>query len=124
MYEICVWRKFNASHYLKYSAGRKDDSHSHIWKIEVYIRSNEINSDGILIDFNYVDKLLTSIVAKLKNKHLNNIKQFKETNPSAENISRFIYEDMKSLLPATIELARVVVWETPHYCAIYFDGSK
>lgn len=124
MYEICVWKKFNASHYLKYSDGKKDDLHSHIWKIGVYIRSDQVNPDGILIDFKYIDNLLSSIIAKFKNKHLNDIKQFKETNPSAENISRFIFEELKSCIPTTIELSKVVVWETPHYCAIYFNGIK
>jgi 6-pyruvoyltetrahydropterin/6-carboxytetrahydropterin synthase len=63
-------------------------------------------------------------VSKFKNKYLNELEQFQGINPSAENICRWIYEEMKKSIPCDLKISRVVLWETPRYCAIYSDGME
>ena len=71
--------------------------HGHTWFIEVWIQGDHTLCDkvGILFDFGNVKAL------KEKYDHfkLNDIPPFDEINPTAENISRHIYHELKSAKP-------------------------
>ena len=62
--------------------------HGHNWRITVYCRSEELNDEGMVIDFSHVKRL---VKAKLDHQVLNEVLPF---NPTAENIARWITDQI------------------------------
>ena len=81
---------FNAAHLLNNYNGKCSEIHGHSWKVEVWIRGEDTQKDelGILWDFNNLKK----IVDIFDHKNLNNILSL---NPTAENITDYIYKQLK-----------------------------
>ena len=52
----------------------------------------------MVIDFKDIKKYLADIVSKLDHRFLNEIEPFTEDNPTAENISKYIYKDYQKIL--------------------------
>lgn len=71
--------------------------HGHNWIITVYCKSEELNEDGMIVDFKHIK---TAIHDKLDHKNLNDIFDF---NPTAENIARWICEQIKSCYKVTVQ---------------------
>jgi len=118
MWEIKVEKHFAAAHHLLNYEGDCENQHGHNWKVEVYVRGNELDKSNILVDFKVLKKQLDSILDLLDHKDLNGLEFFKDKSPSSELISRFIYHKMKEL---NILVHKVSVWETPTSCATYWE---
>lgn len=73
---------------------------------------------GMVMDFKLIRNKLNNILEKLDHKYLNKIKPFDKTNPTSENIARFIYETLK---PKLAGLKSITVWENPTSCATYYE---
>ena len=55
----------------------------------------DLNETGLLIDFRLVKKWLNVILDQMDHKHLNELQNFSDINPSAENIAKFICAQME-----------------------------
>ncbi len=86
---------FNAAHLLCGYDGKCSQMHGHTWKICVWIRGDESSVDdvGILWDFNNLKKIIDRLDHKYLNEVLNN-------NPSVENLTLFVYKELKNGSPA------------------------
>ncbi len=80
--------------------------HGHNWIITVCCRSKELNSNGMVVDFTHVKRLITDT---LDHRNFNEVLPF---NPTAENIARWICD----LIP---EAYRVEVIESENNTAVY-----
>lgn len=121
-YSIYVESQFSAAHYLRMYKGRCENIHGHNWKVGVYVGSSKLDSIGMVMDFTDLKKILRKVLDKLDHKFLNKeVNFFKATQPTAENIARYIHRNIKILLRKYphIENLRVIVWETPTQAAIY-----
>ncbi len=59
-------------------------------------------------------------MAKLDHKYLNDEQPFTKLNPSAENIAKFIFNDIKSKIKAKgYKLSKVTVWESDRTAVSY-----
>lgn len=119
MYEIIVKSKFDAAHQLRNYKGKCANIHGHTWDIEVYLEGNQLNSEGMLIDFSDVKEFLNRVIDKYDHRFINEVAPFDIKNPTAENIANEIYSSLKRHLPQEIKLCKVMVWESPNACAIY-----
>lgn len=73
------------SHKLNLSYESKcQNLHGHNWGITIWCKSEELNDDGMVIDFTHIKKRVHD---KLDHQNLNEIFDF---NPTAENIARWI----------------------------------
>ncbi len=78
----------------------------------------ELDSHGMLFDFADLKQRLRKTSEYLDHKLINDLKPFDEINPSAENIAKFIFDEIqRGIEPA--KLAYVRVWETDTSCAVY-----
>ncbi len=113
MYEINVESHFYASHELALPDGSNESVHFHNWSVTADICSENLNDIGIVMDFRKLKQLLENITSKLEKKSLNSLKYFKNNNPSAENVARFIFEKLEPKLPKNVKLACISVIEEP-----------
>ncbi len=119
MYELTVEDSFDAAHCLRGYFGKCEQLHGHTYKVQASLRKTELNETGISIDFRDVKTALKEIIDFLDHKHLNEVPDFTDTNPSAENIAKFIYNSLKKTFGQSVY--RVTVWETPTSSASYFE---
>ena len=119
MYTICVKNEFKAVHNISYADGTKDKKHWHDWVAEVYIESEQLTKEDFVMDFREVEEMLDEILSKLKGQYINHVKPFDTMNPTAENISEWIYHELKKKIKSSVRLAKVVLREGANYAAIY-----
>jgi len=110
MYELMVEETFDAAHALRGYKGSCENLHGHTWKVQLFIKGEILNNIGLLVDFREIKKHLSEVLEKFDHKNLNDLLEFKEKNPSSENIAKFIFETIKANLPI---LNKVTVWESP-----------
>lgn len=98
MYYLTVEDKFSSAHQLRGYKGKCENLHGHNFKVKVCVKGDSLNGIGLLIDFHEIKAHLKEVLAILDHKNLNELELFSETNPSSENIARFIFEQMENLL--------------------------
>ena len=118
MFEICVEHTFAAGHALRNYYGKCENVHGHNYRVQVAIEGEDVDENGLLYDFADLKKRLRTTSEYLDHQFINDLKPFDTINPSAENIARFICEQVQQDLTAA-EIAYVRVWETDTSVATY-----
>jgi 6-pyruvoyltetrahydropterin/6-carboxytetrahydropterin synthase len=120
MYELKVITQFGAAHHLKETGGECENLHGHNWKIEVCVKGERLDKNGLLIDFKILKNETKEIIDKLDHKYLNELEWFRDMNPTSENISRLIYELLsRKINDENISVSSVTTWESDTACATY-----
>ncbi len=92
--------------------------HGHNYRVQVAVEGPELDENGLLYDFAELKGALRATSDYLDHQFINELKPFDEINPSAENLAKFICEEIqKELKAATV--AWVKVWETDTSVAVY-----
>ena len=120
MYEIRVETEFAAAHYLREYQGKCENLHGHNWKVELRLRSEKLDKTGMLMDFKHAREILHDVICRLDHKYLNEVEEFKEVNPTTENLVRILYEELQAKMPDGIKVSRVTCWESERCGASYF----
>ena len=122
MYTLCVEDWFAAAHYLRKYHGKCENPHGHNYRVKVFVSGKELDEGGMLIDFSVLKKHLKSVLETLDHQDLNST-IFKDLEPSAENISRYIFDSLKTLLPSGVRLTGVEVFETEKNSVLYQEDA-
>jgi 6-pyruvoyltetrahydropterin/6-carboxytetrahydropterin synthase len=112
---------FSASHELKDYPGDCARVHGHNWGVSAIVGVPDIDELGMGVDFRTLRECLEKIILELDHSHLNDFAAFRDVNPTAESIAKYLYQRMKSELPAGIDLVEVRVEETEHDWASYSE---
>lgn len=124
MFKLMVTSGFSAAHQLKEYGGKCEALHGHNWRVEVYVKSSVLDKTGMVMDFADIKKATNLILAELDHKNLNETPPFRDKNPTAENISLWVFNQLCSKINSdNIKLSRVMVWETETSCASYSEES-
>jgi len=118
MYRLRIESEFDAAHKLVGYKGKCSRLHGHTWKVEVFVVGEKLDDIGILVDFNTLKEKLGEITDKLDHSFLNDFKEI--GNPTSENISRYVFQNLKGL-PKTVKLEKARVWENPKSWCEYFE---
>jgi 6-pyruvoyltetrahydropterin/6-carboxytetrahydropterin synthase len=118
MFEICVEHTFAAGHALRNYRGKCENVHGHNYRVQVGLAGPELDENGLLFDFSELKSRLRATSEYLDHQFINDLKPFDEINPSAENIAKFFYDELKSELK-TVSVSFVRVWETDTSYAVY-----
>ena len=121
MYRLRVKAHFDAAHRLENYEGKCSQIHGHRWEVEVFVKGAQLNDTGLLVDFSVLKSQLDKIVETLDQSYLNEIKEI--GNPTAENLSRYIYRNFKEL-PISVKLEKVRVWESPESWSEYSETAE
>jgi len=124
MYEISAFGHFDAAHFLRGYPGKCANIHGHRWKAEITLQGEKLSQMGILIDFMDVKSMLKEVLEIFDHKMINDVPPFDDLNPTAENIARFIFEQMADKLGdqtgSGVRITKVTVWESDTASATYF----
>ncbi|MEZ4902554.1 MAG: 6-carboxytetrahydropterin synthase [Spirosomataceae bacterium] len=124
---VAVFRKthFNAAHRLNNPSWSEEQNarvfgkcnypnyHGHNYELIVQV-TGEVNPDtGYVVDLKWLNDLIEQhVLEKFDHKNLNlDTKEFKNLNPSAENIAIVIYNLLREHLEATLDL-KIRLYET------------
>jgi 6-pyruvoyltetrahydropterin/6-carboxytetrahydropterin synthase len=122
VFEICVEAQFSAAHSLSGYQGNCAQLHGHNWIVEVSVKCLELNNIGIGIDFRDIRQAIKNIINDLDHSCLNEHPEFKDTNPSSENIARFLYRQLGGKINSVnAKVSKVKVSETRSAGAYYWE---
>lgn len=122
---VCREAHFNAAHRL-YNSNWSDDRnqevfgkcnnpnfHGHNYDLFVKVTGYVDPETGYVMDMKVLKDLIEErVLSKFDHKNLNlDTEEFKELNPTAENIARIIYEKLRDSIDAELGL-RVLLYET------------
>lgn len=118
MYELKVLGDFSAAHQLNFFKTGCERLHGHNWKVELCVQGNELDENGLLMDFKELKRILNEVLDYLDHRFLNDLEPFKDMSPSSENVARWIFQEVsKKIEKAGIFVSRVTVWESDTACA-------
>jgi 6-pyruvoyltetrahydropterin/6-carboxytetrahydropterin synthase len=120
MYKVSVESHFDAAHFLRNYKGKCENLHGHRYKVIANISTDKLNDEGLAYDFVELKRQLNNILDTFDHACLNDIPPFDKINPSAENISRTIYEKLAPELDKDINIVSIQVWESPENCVTYY----
>ena len=85
------------------------------------MEGRDLDQIGLLVDFVALKKTLQTVIDRLDHQWLNDFPPFDELNPSAENIAKYIYEEVSQGIRAVAEvrIESVKLWETDTSSATY-----
>ncbi len=114
--EIYKEFSFDSAHFLpNVPDGHKcKEMHGHTYRLKVFIRGGLDPTLGWIMDFKDLKNALLPVIEQLDHKLINNIKGLQ--NPTAENITVWIWQQIKPSLPL---LSRIELYETPTTGVIY-----
>lgn len=121
MFEVSVEETFAAGHALRNYHGKCENVHGHNYRVRVTLAGERLNEAGLLVDFVEIKKAMNAVLDRLDHKFLNEVPPFDVLNPSAENMARYICEEIsKGLASASpARVSEVKLWETDTSIATY-----
>ncbi|WP_425061000.1 hypothetical protein SCACP_17670 [Sporomusa carbonis] len=121
MYDLTIIAEFEAAHRLPDYPGKCCRLHGHNWKVEVTVTGHKLNHLGMVMDFKELKAEVSKVIETLDHYYLNDIPAFKMTNPTAENIAKYIYDTLANnpVFQQDIKVRCVQVWESPRSAVKY-----
>jgi len=120
MFEVKVTDQFSASHQLKGYDGACENLHGHNWQVAVVVKSPELDSMGVVVDFEEVKRVLREVLEEFDHSNINQLPEFSQKNPTAEYIAEYIHRRMKDQFSSNgMKITSVSVWETKDACATF-----
>jgi len=120
MYEVYKEKSFSGAHHLRGYEGKCEAVHGHNWKVRAFVGASQLDSLGMVVDFKKLKQALGEVSDILDHKDLNATPPFDEINPSAENIAKFLFDELSGRLnDERVRVTAVSVWESERACATY-----
>ena len=120
LFEVMIERNFSSAHQLRGYRGKCENLHGHNYRIEIYARGRELDNIGLLVDFVELKAAADEVVQYLDHQNINELAPFDVVQPSAENLAKFILEQVGSKVgDDRVRIYKVRCFETPTSVATY-----
>ena len=113
MYDLMIRGHFDAAHALHGYRGECCKLHGHTWDVEVTVRGSKLDEVGIVYDFKTLKDDLAAVLEPLDHAYLNDVPPFDALNPTAEHLSRYLFETLSARIGDPVRVLEVAVWESP-----------
>ena len=123
-YELTIKVDFGAAHHLRQYKGKCERLHGHNWKIDIHLSADELNEDGMVVDFVDAKKAAREVLKRFDHYYLNEVPPFDTLNPTSENIARVLAEEIQKQLPEGLRVARLTAWESDNCGATYIPDDR
>ena len=96
MFEVTIEETFAAGHALRNYRGKCENVHGHNYRCQVTLAGAELDSIGLLVDFVELKKVVHAVLDRMDHQWLNEFPPFDVLNPSAENMAKYIYDQVSA----------------------------
>jgi len=115
---------FAAAHHIPEHPGKCRNLHGHNYRVRLFLRAEELDRLGMVIDFAEVKRFLKEVAGPFDHRVINDFPPFDERPPTAELVSEYVFREVEKRLAENgagerVDVARVEVWENDVSCAIY-----
>jgi 6-pyruvoyltetrahydropterin/6-carboxytetrahydropterin synthase len=124
-FTVGVIREFVASHFLFGGDwGRENHPHAHTYRLETIFAGDALDRHGYLLDIAVAKEHLDTLVARFRDKSLNDLPELAGSNPGLEPFARVLAEGLaRALVPAlpprTLTSLTIKLWENEEAFATY-----
>jgi 6-pyruvoyltetrahydropterin/6-carboxytetrahydropterin synthase len=119
-YTVCTELRFAAAHFIRGHQGGCENVHGHNYRVRVCVRSETLDSLGMVIDFADLKALTRQVVGRFDHRLINEVAPFDQENTTAELLAAHVFHELAPrLTDPRLELARVEVWENEASCAVF-----
>ena len=121
MFEITIEETFAAGHALRNYRGKCENVHGHNYRCHITVEGEKLDEIGLLVDFVELKRVVHAVLDRMDHQWLNEFPPFDVLNPSAENMAKYIYDEVSAGLKTKegVRLGSVRLWETDTASAIY-----
>ena len=121
MFEVTIEQTFAAGHALRNYHGKCENVHGHNYRCQLTVQGEELDDTGLLMDFVELKRSLMAVIDRLDHQWLNDYPPFNLLNPSAVNIAKYIYDEVRNGMraPNGAQITSVKLWETDTSSATY-----
>lgn len=122
MFELSIIVNFEAAHNIVGYQGKCQRLHGHNWKVKVTVAGSKLDELGMVIDFRDLKSEVNKIIEKLDHYYLNELAQFKALNPTAENIAKYLFDELSqstALKQKEVSVKSMTVWEAANSAIKY-----
>lgn len=127
MHTIKILTDFSAAHSLRDYPGDCANLHGHNWHLEISV-SGELDASGMVMDFRTLKEQTKIITDRLDHKYINEVKPFDTLNPTAENIAKYIFDELSTALQKittkTTFVKEIGVWENSRSFTTYSHNQN
>jgi len=121
-YKMKIVTDFAAAHLLRDYPGICSRLHGHNWKVEVEVTATKLDNIGMGMDFRDIKAATNKLIGALDHRNLNDIPPFDTINPTAENISAYIFKGLsEEINDERVLVKAVTLWETDRACVTYTE---
>jgi 6-pyruvoyltetrahydropterin/6-carboxytetrahydropterin synthase len=125
MFEITVQAGFSSGHYLRDYYGKCENPHGHNYRVLVTLWGQELEPNGLLLDFKLLKQVLKPTVEYLDHQMINDLEPFTTVNPSAENLAKYFYDrtaqELHNMTGGRVRVKDCTVYETDTSFARYYE---
>lgn len=126
MFGLMAKKEFVAQHYLcGGNWGAENLKHSHHYELEIEIEDEMLDEHNYLVDIVDLDERMENLCGYFRDKTLNDLPEFKDSNPSIELFSKIVWD--KFCLSGELNLNSLVtvrLWENKIARASYRERKK
>ena len=119
-YRVTVTARFEAAHNLIDYVGGPEPLHGHSYRVEAVLESEKLQQYDLAVDFVAAKKALEAIAKEFDYGYINEHRDFRGRNTSAENLARYFSERLEgSGALGWSRVAELTVWEGPENRATF-----
>ena len=121
MLVLVVDGDIEAAHRVVDKPGKSYRILGHSWTVEMTVSGDKLDNIGMVADFKVLKSMVMEVLDAMDHQYLNELPQFKELNPTAEHLAKYIYETIEAndLFKTNCKLNYIKVWESPKAAVIY-----
>ncbi len=124
MFELEIDRVIATAHRLRGYDGACCNLHGHNYKITAVLRAEKLDEIGIAVDFKKLKAELDALLNPYDHACLNDLPDFRELNPTSENIAKTLYKKLAAKMnDGNVRVRAIRVSESDSSRATYFEGD-
>ena len=124
-FRVTVEARFEAAHNLIDYVGGPEPLHGHSYRVEAVLESEKLQQYDLAVDFVAAKKALETIAKEFDYGYINEHRDFRGRNTSAENLARHFAERVGLAVPGDrVRIAEVTVWEGPENRATFVPENR
>jgi len=103
--------------------GELEPLHQHDWQVEAVFQGPRLDGLGMLVEFVSAEQSLRAVLEPLRQANLNATPMLAGASPTAEQVARHLFSQLRRRLGPQAPLKAVYVWETPDRAAAYWEST-